>query len=312
MNLIFLRIFHICSSQNKMHNEILINSYQNLIEDTKLIRLATITTIIHSIIFVLYVLYQSYFFITSLEWSSSSFSHFQVYLEFIFWNTSMTVYFISILIILVIWYFLLPPVAEATLIYYIDSKNKSWSLSLSKWFMKFFVMFEYSGLFSLFTFFIFIVAYSRVYVMWIHSNPFVAAIFVIWFLIIVWVSILLPYVKFIIVLENKWVMDAIKESINYTIKNMRLTLRFVYISYLLHLRFLLNILMILWIPAVLIYLSFRFWYDNQDYLRTWIYIVIVLLLLMTAYINGIIEAFFTGCWYQVYQNVKNVTLPDEE
>lgn len=294
-----------------MRNEILLKSYQNLIEDNKLIRLATITTIIHSIMFVLYILYQSYFFITTLEWTSWwSLSNFQQYLQLIFGNTSFTIYFIVILIILVVGYFLLPPIAEASLIHYVDSKNKSGSISLTKWFMKFFIMFEYMWLISLFSFFILIVVYSRVYVMWIYSNPLIVMIFVFWFMIIVAVSILLPYTKFLIVLDDMWVMDAIKQSINLSLNNMKLTLRFVYISYLLQLRFILNIFLVLWLPILFIYLAFKFWYDNQEYLRNWIYVIIVLMILLTAYINGIIEAFFTSCWYYVYQEVNKNNLEE--
>lgn len=289
-----------------MKEEILSKSYQAILEDTKLIRLATITTIIHSIIFVLYVLYQTYFVIHSLEGKSFGVENIQNYLKFLFWGDSFTVIFISIVIILVIWYFLLPPIAEASLIYYIDSKEKSWTQSLTKWFLKFFLMFEYDWLISLFNFLIFFVAFGRVYVMDIADNPFVIAIFIIWFLIIMWVSIALPYTKFYIVLENKWVTDSIKASVHLALQNIDITLRFVWISFLLYFRFLLNIIFIIWVPAILIYIVMKFWFDKVEAVKYIMYVVIIVLILLSAYMNGIIEAFFTSFWYRVYKNLTKI------
>lgn len=295
-----------------MNEEILIKSYHDMIEDNKLIRLATITTIIHSIIFVLYILYQTYFVVHSLEWTSMWMENIQRYLQFLFGWNEFTIIFISVIIILVIWYFLLPPIAEASMIYYINSKEKSGTQSLTRWFLKFFAMFEFDSLISLFSFFMFFVAISRVWVMGIGDNPFILAISIMRFMIIIIVSILFPYTKFFIVLENKSVTDSVKASMNMALNNINITLRFVWISYLLYLRFFLNIIFVIWVPAVFIYIAMKFWFDKNDSLKYIIYWVICILIMLSAYINGIIEAFFTTYWYKVYQKLNNLELSPKD
>jgi hypothetical protein len=58
-------------------------------------------------------------------------------------------------------------------------------------------------------------------------------------------SVLLPYVKFLITLENLSLKDAIKKSIDLATENLGLTFKFVIINYILYLRFVINILLII-------------------------------------------------------------------
>ena len=47
-------------------------------------------------------------------------------------------------------------------------------------------------------------------------------------------------------------------------------------------------------------------------IRTIFVIIIILLFLLTAYINGIIEAFFATYRYKVYKHIKNTENPEKE
>ncbi len=287
-----------------MHKNILNEAYHEILEDTKLVKLATITTICHSLIFVCYCFYQTYFVLTSIKWESMHLWNFQNYLKFLFWSTDYLYYFIWFIIIILIWYFLLPAIAEWSMIHYINSENKSWTSSLWKWFMNFFPMFEYNWLISFFNFFIFIVIISRIYVMDIIDNIFIQTILLIWFIFIVLISILLPYTKFLIVIEWKWVWESIKESIIISFNNMWTTIRFVLVNYLLYIRFLLNILIIIWIPLLIIYILIQFEVWQNNFVKTFIYSIIIFFIIISSYLNWIIEAFFISYWNKVYKMIK--------
>lgn len=277
-------------------------AYQEISNDNKLIRLATLTTIFHSLILVLYILFQTHFVITNLSHTNINID-LQTYWNLLFWHSWVTIIFVIIGLILIIWYFFLPPIAEWALIHYVASKNKSWTSSLWKWFLKFFPLFEFHWLISLFNFLVFFVAISRLYVIWILFNFFVMSIVIIRLLFIIWVWLLLPYAKFFIVIHNQWVYESIKDSISMAFENFRLTLKFFLISYFLYLRFLINIILIIWLPLIIMYIAIKFGLeDNATYL---IYSVLWIMIILTAYINWIIEAFFVSFWYKVFTYIQS-------
>lgn len=290
-------------------NKILQYAYEQVSQDNKLIRLATITTFIHSLIFVFYIIYQWYSFITKIEWKDIDMSAFTQYLQYIL--TDLKTYLVPLIviwIILAIWYMFLPPVADGTLIFYINDPEKKWKTAIMKWFFRFFPMFENHGLFSFFNFFVFIVVCMRIYVLgfgtssdyWV-MNIFVVFIMIIRFLVILWVTIFLPYTKFFIILQNKWVRDAIKDSISLAVENIWITFKFVLIGYILYLRFFVNIILILWLPSLLMFLAVQFNYDQSDIIKNSIYVIFAVMIVFSAYINWIIEAFFMTYWYKVFE-----------
>lgn len=287
-----------------MNDKILHESYSEIVEDTKLITLATATTIFHSLIFILYILYQVYSIITKMQWWSMHFDIIQDYIRYIFWNEQFIYIFITIAIILWIWYFLLPPIAESSLISYLSSSDKSRWRALVKWFWNFFQMFELDSILSVFNFFIFLIIASRAYVIWILDNPFVIAVMSIWFCVIIWISITTPYAKFLIVLEWKDIKDAIMESVKMSFENFSITAKFVLIKYLLYIRIIINILLIIWIPFLFIYLMAKFDIWKNIYIKSITYFIIFSLLSITVYINWIVEAFFISYWYKIYNSIK--------
>ncbi len=301
-------------------NKILHYAYEKISQDTKLIRLATVTTFIHSLIFIFIIMYRGYSFVTKLEWGEVDISQFASYLQYMMIDIKTYIAPIIIIwIILAIWYLLLPPIADATLIFYVNDEKKKWKSSLMKWIMRFFPMFENHWLFSFFNFFIFIIACLRFYIMGVEDftsygimNIFILTILIIRFLVIVGVTIFLPYTKFFIVLQNKSVRDAIRDSINLAVENIGITFKFVLIGYILYLRFFINIILVLWLPALAIYLTVWFGYDQNDTIKDIIYWIFIAMILFSAYINWIIEAFFMTYWYKVFAILTWMEILEEE
>ncbi len=287
-----------------MKDEILIQSYNEIIEDDKLIRLTTLMTIFHSLIFVIYILYQTYFIFHQLSWKWNVTTIILEYIKSLVEHQNFLIIFVILIIILLIGYFLFPPIAEASIIYYLNSKDKKISNSVGKWILKFFPMFELHGILSFFSFLAFVIAISRFYVLWILFHPLVLIITILWLLLIIILSFLTPYVKFIITLEDKKLYPAFVESIKLALSNVGITAKYVLINYLLYIRFIINIILIIGIPLVIIYIFIKFNLLNSN---IWNYIIIwtvIVLTLISAYINWIIEAFFITYWNKVYHKIR--------
>lgn len=288
-----------------MYKIILDEAYQQIINDPKIIKLATITSISYSLIFVLYIFYQTYVITISFQWQSLNIDQIQNFFMTNFTNNYVFFVFIWVLIFWLIGYFLMPPIWQATLIYYLNDENKKWTDSLWKWFYKFFPLFELNSLISVFNYFAFLIAFSRVVVLWIYDNILIIIIMSIWLFVIVVISFLLPYTKFLIILDDKTITDAIWDSIRLTLTNFNFTRKFVILNYILYIRFFINIILLVWIPIFLIYISIKFnFFDNEIFVYM-IYISLFLIVCFVAYINSIIEAFFITYWFKVFNFIKN-------
>ena len=286
-------------------NTIVAHAYDHVTDDTKFIRLTTVTTFIHSMIFLVYIMYTAYSIVTEFEWGTMPIGDVFSFVLQLFWWQQMFWWFIVIIAVLAIGYFLLPPVAEAAMIYYLDNHEKKGTLSLWRGFTKFFPMFEYHGLMSFFnplTYFIFA---SRFWVLGLLSNWLVITLLILWWLIIFFTSVFLPYTRFIIVLENMSPIQAIKKSIHLGLENLRQSVKFALVNYLLYFRAIINILIFLGVPALIIYLATRLDISSQWGIQYIVYGTLIILGLVTAYINGIVEAFFVTVWYNIYKKVKN-------
>ncbi len=287
-----------------MKNSILLEAYKDILQDIKIIRLATLTTIVYSIIFVIYIIWQVYYILG--EWTGQWAETVQIAIDYIsYLRENLQVLWLTIIgaIILGAGYFLLPPIADGALISYVDNKNKWWRWALWKWFLNFFQMFEYHAMTSIVKFLVFFVAVSRAHAMWILENTFVQILIFIWGILIFITSLFFHYSKFLIILKWFWPIQAIKNSIRLTLENFSITIKFVLINYLLYLRFFINIIILVFIPGVLIWISNITWMIDNVFVQYWFYWIFVILIMLTAYINWIIEAFFVSYWYRVYSHI---------
>lgn len=289
-----------------MRTAILKQAVKQISTDTKFIRLATITTFIHSLLFLIYVVYVVSNVITTMQWKTGN-----QFLELIqslslvqiWWSGTMAL-LIIVWLILLIGYAILPPIGEAAMIYYLDNPKKQWTLSLWKWVTKFFPMFEFDAAVNFVSFGMFAFAISRMYIIGILENPLTQILVGMRWCIVVCASILLPYTRFVITLEDEWFFDAMKRSAQLAINHIGITIKFLVINVFLFARFIINIALLIGIPLLFVYILGNNSLENE-LVQIFLIIIVLALFMLTAYINGIIEAFFNTYWYILYTRITS-------
>lgn len=280
-------------------------AYDLVSNDTKFVRLTTITTIIHSIIFLLYVSVSARRIIASAQWDSKWLWALLTSMQKVLETNGILWRWIGIWLILAIWYFLLPPIWEASLIYYLASDNKRWSASLWKWFTQFFPMFEYNGIISFFTMLPYFIVLSRFWMLDLLDNVLVITIMVLWGLVILFASIFLPFTKYFIVINDMKPFDAMRKSMSLALENLWVATRTAILQYILSIRFIINILLFLGLPLLILYVATAFDIRHWGPVASLIILVSIAVWLLTAYINWIIEAYFITLRYRLFVEIKS-------
>ena len=293
-------------------NDILSKSYEHIAEDTKFIRLVTITNFVHSLVFVFVVLYNIYMVMWHL--TSKISIDINKYITQILVTPNITTIFAILGLVLVIWQFLLPPIWEAAAIYYINDPEHKGKNSIKKWLPKFFQLFEYDGMFYFFTYFTFIVFVSRLWILDIIWQPIVMTLVIIWWIIVIGVNICIPYARYILVLEDKSIADSVSWAVDMALWNLTISIKLAFITMIMNLRFIINIMILVGIPLLIIYIIVRLGWTNNEFIKYGIYTTVLWLTLLLAYINGIIESFFVCMWYEAYRYIRNgdVSTPREK
>ncbi len=290
-----------------MKDEILRSAVTQVGDDTKFVRLATATKFVHSLLFTLYLIYLVVTISSKAQWSKNIFIELlQEYTSIILSDTGLIIIFLVLIIIGVIGYFLLPPIWEASLIYYLDDPERRGTLSFAKGMYKFFPMFEYNALTSALNLLTFMVVASRMFVLDILRHWFSITIMTMWLLIILAISFLLPYTRLLITLEDEDFFAAMRKSGWLSIRNFTTTIKFVIITFMLYIRFVVNILIVVGIPMLLIRVGTWLWLDQYTFLQIVFIAIIAGLIILVAYIEGIIEAFVMTYRYKVYKHVKSI------
>lgn len=288
-------------------NHILQQAYEYVWEDQTFLRLTTISTIVHSGIFVVIILYNLTQVLSKInhQRSSTIMSEVTKLAQNIMSNDGIVWRGIMIGLILAVGYYILPPIGEAAMIYHLEKShnNKSGS-SFSQWLRKFFVMFEWNSLLWFISISTWLIIMSRVWILGILDQAIMIPIVLIYSIIVLATVILTPYVKFKLVVENEKFSIAVKESIMLAVSQPVVTLRLVLVWLILNLRIILNIIIMVWVPAAIFYLA----YILNLHETTGFYIILsiigVLLFLLIAYINSIIEAFFMTYRYLWYRMIE--------
>ena len=135
------------------------------------------------------------------------------------------------------------------------------------------------------------------------DNPIVLSVMFIWFIMILLVICMLPFVKTIIILEGLPILDAIKKSFYLAFENLGLTLKMSAISLLFNIRLIINILFIIWIPLAGIILFQFIWLGKSGFADATIYILFFAVLLFLAYIDSLVEWYFRIYRYLWYLKV---------
>lgn len=283
-----------------MNDKILKKSYEKVLNDSSFVKLTIFSFLPYSILFVWYLFYQTYFVVHSIN-SWFKFHDLKVYIDqiFSFWQHFFVLMIVSLSIILIL-YFLLPPIWEWALINYLDKKKSVWSC-LWKWFINFFKMFELHGFLSLFSFLLFFVFLSRLYVFNMLDTTFILPLIIIWLVFILFFNFTLFYAKYLIILEDITPFESIWESIKLTFLNLRITLKYFIIYLLLYVRYIINILIVVWVPLLVLYIFLKTNISNIEFVKYTIFFIMFVLFIIVAYVNWIVEAFFISMWYEVFK-----------
>lgn len=183
--------------------------------------------------------------------------------------------------------------------------RKRWSVSLGKWFSQFFPMFEYNGLISFFTLLPYFIVLSRFRALDLLGNILVIIIMVLWWLIILFAWIFLPFTKYYIVIEDLKPFDAMKKSMSLALANLGTATRTAILQYILSIRFIINILLFLGLPMLILYIATAFDVTQGWPVATLIIVASIIVWLLTAYINWIIEAFFITLRYRLFVEIRS-------
>ena len=114
------------------HDSVIAQAYEHVADDTKFIRLTTVTTFIHSMVFLLYIMYSISFVVIEKQGGNLPVGNIFSFMMQLFNGQHMIIFLLIVAVILAIGYFLLPPVAEASMIYYLDNHERKGTLSIGR------------------------------------------------------------------------------------------------------------------------------------------------------------------------------------
>ena len=286
-----------------MFRQILSDSVTVLFQNPKLIRLSYLTLVFYSIVRIYFIVY---YFNTFLLYKYESWV--QLSDAFIYvldkLNNQWILRAVIWVIIVLIWYLWFHPIGEASVVSALDNPQQSAFRSFVRGSGKFFPMLEYSWLSIPFWVFTFCTVMLRLYLMDIFDNIFITIIVGIRWFLVLFASVCWSYARIIIALEGCQVFDAIKKSTSLAMNNLGLSVKLMFVELLLMLRFIVIGLLIVGIPVLLIYIAV--WLDviQNSFVETTIRVVAASLLLVIAYLNCIVEAFFLTYWYQAYRKIS--------
>ena len=274
-----------------MFRQILSDSVTVLFQNPKLIRLSFLTLVFYSIVRIYFIVY---YFNTFLLYKYESWV--QLSDAFIYvldkLNNQWILRAVIWVVIVLIWYLWFHPIGEASVVSALDNPQQSAFRSFVRGSGKFFPMLEYSWLSIPFWVFTFCTVMLRLYLMDIFDNIFITIIVGIRWFLVLFASVCWSYARIIIALEGCQVFDAIKKSTSLAMNNLGLSVKLMFVELLLMLRFIIIGLLIVGIPVLLIYIAV--WLDviQNSFVETTIRVVAASLLLVIAYLNCIVEAFF--------------------
>jgi len=277
-------------------------SYDLVVNDSSFVKLTTFSLLPYSLLFVWYIFYQTYFFIHTMKvWFHLY--ELKVYVDsiFKFWQHFWYI-LLAIVVLIIIFYVFFPPIAEGALITYLDKKKWIWS-SIWLWFTKFFPMFELHWFISLFSFLWLFIIVSRLYMTDMLGNVFVWTFVVIWLIITIFLNFSIFYAKYLIILDWYATFDAIKQSMKLTFLNLWKTWKYFKLYLLLYLRFLINVIILIWFPIIVLFLFLKLNVWSIELVKYSIYVIMGFLFFLTAYINWIVEAFFISMWYNIFKEI---------
>ncbi len=213
-----------------------------------------------------------------------------------------------------LFYITLMPLFEWALIRYIEAKNEdtqaSRSDALGFGIVRFAPLFEYNNIFNMFKFISIVNGY--LFALRFLGLDYVFALSIVFgvaFIFSVILNILTSYARYEIVLEKKWVFEAIGVSSQIALLNMKTTIRLYFMMFIMNFKVLINFMIFLIFPLLTV--SILWFISSQIFsLITFIILagVFVLLLCLMGYMAGVLEIFTTAIWYHAYKQGKEKLL----
>lgn len=205
-------------------------------------------------------------------------------------------------IIILVWYVFLYPTWTSAAIHFLrDKKNSIWK-AMWKWANDFFTMFELNALAFSFWFYTYSITVLRLFTLWILDSTIAIILVAVWWLAVLFSSMFWQYAKFLIVIEDMWVFEAIKKSIWITINNIWITLRWWIMQMILYVLFYFKVFVIIAVPMLLMYFLINWGVASSGFewiirLIGWLSVILII------YLISIIQSFFRKFWFDVYHKV---------
>lgn len=228
-------------------------------------------------------------------------------------HPKLTVILVVLGILVILGYILTPPIFRGILINALMRiKNyEPITGSVEIGVRRFFPMFEFgiiTGSFGIITVF----TESSFILRWWGENVFFMALPILLFIAAVGfiATFLFTYSEYFIVLEDKRLIESMKESAILVIANLRKTILIFILMLLIGARIILNVLLILFIPMGVVLLT---GYFATTLLHTVGIVIIVILgiavILVTSYLMGLFNVFATAVWVFTYAVLVEKTTP---
>ena len=155
--------------------------------------------------------------------------------------------------------------------------------------------------------------YQRIVYLYSSSCPtcfplfsfFLSILFFIAFLFSIVLNILIAYAKYEIVLENKWVFEAIWISSQIALLNIKTTLRLYVLMFFMNIKVIVNFFIFLIFPILWAFIAGLV--TSQTFAAIAFIILgvfFVFLILVLGYMTAVLDIFTTSIWYYAYKQGK--------
>jgi hypothetical protein len=141
--------------------------------------------------------------------------------------------------------------------------------------------------------------------LWIEYISLLWIIFTIAFLFSIVINILTAYARYEIVLENKWVFEAIWVSSQLALLNIKTTIKLYILMFIVNLKVILNFTVFLIFPVIS---AFIIGFISSQIFITITFIILwgmfLFLIVLLWYMASVLEVFTTSIWYNAYREWK--------
>ena len=150
---------------------------------------------------------------------------------------------------------------------------------------------------SIWSVFIFVV---RFWMLWYLNNPVIITVFIIWWLCVLWKTLLWPYVNYYIILKDCSAWDGVIKSMSLAFTNLWLTLRWLIRQAIIRCRFLLNSWVVIWVPVIIMIFCVKMNIMSNSVIEILSRILVSFGLLLFVYLEAIFKAFDYTYRYKIF------------